>query len=155
MQTECLMICLLCACSQVPTLVLDCDTDVDVDADTGYQASIVAKVAAFSDYVRELMLARAHALLALERATAAASSASSSSSGASSEEGAASGSGAAPYNGYTIVHNDTLLYLDKDAPLVAYATQRNGGSAQAASPAQPQQQAEAARETVGSTGARS
>jgi len=114
----------------VPSLVIDCESDVDVEADADYKKSIVQKVESYTDFVREVMLAKGQASLALEQAVSRASG------------GQAAGT---PFNGYSVDVKGTTLYLDASAPLLAYATRGRGPEAAPPLPkpaAAPQQQPE-------------
>lgn len=82
---------------------------------------MIKMVEAYTDYVREIMLAKAQATLALEQAAQAASG--SHTSGTS-------------FSGYAVDYKGTTLYLDATAPLLAYATRGPGPEAAPAAPNQ-------------------
>lgn len=80
--------------------MLDCDQDVDIDRDMEYKNHMSQQVKLYVDYVRAYMKARGRAL-----------------SFARSENFHAQ-----PFNGYYLTLNDsTVVYMDKDAPLMAHA----------------------------------
>ncbi|KAJ9513220.1 hypothetical protein QJQ45_029519 [Haematococcus lacustris] len=101
-----------------PALIIDCDADVDVHNDLQFQTSLAKMVADFADYARDCMLARARVQLRWAAGQQQQQQ-------HRHNEGAQCSSlaqGAMAFDGYSVQHLGSTMYLHPEAPWLGHAT---------------------------------